>query len=48
MLIDQFVLPTICLCFAFTGIISEAFFIMFVTWPMAETCVDQSELVNVS
>ena len=36
-LINQFVPPTFCLYFAFTGINSEASYIMFVTWPMTKT-----------
>ena len=45
-LINQFVPPTFCLCFAFTGINFRGMYIMFVTWRMTKTCVDQSELVN--
>ena len=44
-LINQFIAPTFCVCFAFTGINFRG--ITFLTWPMRKTCVDQSELVNV-
>ena len=44
MLLNQFVPPTFGLCFAFTGIDFRG---MLHPWPMTETCVDQSELVDV-
>ena len=47
-IINQFVPPTFCLCFAFTGVNFRGM-LHYVcdVWPMTKTSVDQSELVNV-
>ena len=47
MLINQFVPPTFCLYFAFTGINFRDMLDHVCDVPMTETCVDQSELENV-
>ena len=45
MLINQFVPPTFCFCFAFTGVNFRGIcYTTFVTLPKTKTCVDQSEL----
>ena len=45
-LINSFAPPTFYICFAFTGINFRSK-IMFVTWSMTKTCLDQPEFVNV-
>ena len=47
MLINQFVPPTFCLYFAFTGINLRDMLDHVCDVPMTERCVDQSEPVNV-
>ena len=46
-LINQFVHPTFCLCFAFTDINFLDMLHHVCDVPMTKTCVDQSGLVNV-
>ena len=45
-LINQFVPPTLCLCFAFTGINFRGMLHPVCDAPMTTKCVDQSELVS--
>ena len=47
MLINQYVPPTFCLCFALTGINFRGMLDHVCDVPMTKTYVDQSELVNV-
>ena len=48
-LINQFVSPTLCLCFAFIDINFRGMLCHACDgWSMTKTCVDQSEIVNVT
>ena len=47
MLINQFVPPTFCPCFAFTGMNFLGMLYHVCDVLMTKTCVDQSELVDV-
>ena len=47
-LINQFVPPSFCPCFAFTGVKFRGMLHHLCdVWPMAKTCAGQSELVSV-
>ena len=46
-LINQFVSPTFCVCFAFCGINFRGMLNHVCNVPMMKTCMDQPELINV-